>query len=243
MLTDINTDGDTESNFDSSYLDRICNEFMKAGSLGISIFFSSGDSGVGGNKEPSCSNGFYALFPSSCPYVTSIGGTEITNGQEIVADFGRYNNKVTSAGGGYSRYFPAPDYNAKVTAAYAQSLSPDVQQQFNASMRGYPDLSLISELFPTEINGAVSNLLGTSASSPSVAGLISVLNDYRHSENKPVLGFLNPLLYSGSVDAALRDITQGNNYGCDSNGFYAATGWDAASGLGTFDFAKFRSLI
>ncbi|KAJ3493921.1 hypothetical protein NLG97_g4417 [Lecanicillium saksenae] len=235
--------GDTESNYDGSYMDRACNEFMKAGSRGISILFSSGDSGVGGNKQSSCSNGFYGLWPAVCPYVTAVGGTDIINGVEKVVDFGQYNKAVTSAGGGYSQHFTAPDYNANVTAAYAQSVDPATQQMFNAGNRGFPDISLVSALYPTVINGKVGQLLGTSASSPAIAGMFSLINDYRKSKGQPTLGFLNPLLYSGKVDAAIRDVTEGNNYGCDSDGFYASTGWDAASGLGTLDFAKFRSLV
>lgn len=34
-----------ENGQDPSYLNRVCNEFMMAGSMGISVFFSSGDSG------------------------------------------------------------------------------------------------------------------------------------------------------------------------------------------------------
>ncbi|KAK8148370.1 hypothetical protein G3M48_010347 [Beauveria asiatica] len=236
--------GDEENNFDTSYLDRICNEFMKAGSRGVSVFFSSGDSGVGGNRESTCPDGFYAVFPASCPYITSIGGTEFDSGAEVVADFAQYTNGVlTSPGGGYSNYFAAPSYNAKVTAAYAQSLPSSIQSQFNASGRGYPDLSLISVQFQTEVNGQVGTYLGTSASSPSTAGLFSVLNDYLHSQGKPVLGFLNPLLYSGKITSAINDITSGSNAGCDSNGFPAQQGWDAASGLGSFNFATLRSLV
>ncbi|KAJ6783209.1 hypothetical protein PWT90_01249 [Aphanocladium album] len=235
--------GDTESNYDGAYMDRVCNEFMKAGSRGISVLFSSGDSGVGGNKESSCANGLYGLFPAACPYVTAVGGTDVINGVERVVDFGRYNKRLTSAGGGYSTHFAAPDYNANVTAAYAQTVDSTTQQQFNAGNRGFPDIALVSALFPTIVNGGVVSLLGTSASSPAIAGMFSLLNDYRKSKGKSTLGFLNPLLYSGTVDEALRDVTEGNNYGCDSNGFYAAPGWDAASGLGTIDFAKFRSLI
>ncbi|KAM3552638.1 hypothetical protein ARSEF4850_007293 [Beauveria asiatica] len=236
--------GDEENNFDTSYLDRICNEFMKAGSRGVSVFFSSGNSGVGGNRESTCPDGFYAVFPTSYPYITSIGGTEFDSGAEVVADFAQYTNGVlTSPGGGYSNYFAAPSYNAKVTAAYAQSLPSSIQSQFNASGRGYPDLSLISVQFQTEVNGQVGTYLGTSASSPSTAGLFSVLDDYLHSQGKPVLGFLNPLLYSGKITSAINDITSGSNAGCDSNGFPAQQGWDAASGLGSFNFATLRSLV
>ena len=37
---------------------------------------------------------------------------------------------------------------------------------------------------------------GTSASSPTFAGIITLLNDARIAEGMPPLGFLNPLIYS-----------------------------------------------
>lgn len=66
-----------EQNFDGSYMDRVCNEFMKAGSQGISIFFATGDYGVAGIGESSCSQGFFANWPPSCPWVTAVGGTQV----------------------------------------------------------------------------------------------------------------------------------------------------------------------
>ncbi|OAA74834.1 family S53 protease-like protein [Akanthomyces lecanii RCEF 1005] len=230
-----------EQGFDGSYMDRVCNEFMKAGSQGISVFFSTGDYGVGGIGESSCSQGFYANWPPSCPWVTAIGGTQFdNNNNEVVADF---SPQITSPGGGYSNHFSAPDYNKDVTSAYANSLDSSFNGYFNPSGRGYPDISLVSKNYQVIVNGQTLFARGTSASSPSWAALVSVLNDYRQSEGKPNLGFINPLLYSQNASAAIRDVTSGNNYGCDSNGYSAATGWDAASGLGTFDFAKLRALL
>lgn len=236
--------GSEENGVDPSYLDRICNEFMKAGSRGISVFFSSGDDGVGGG-ESSCSSSYVPTWPASCPYITSVGGTEFdSTGREVVANFAQYtNNQITSPGGGYSDHFSAPDYNTAVTSAYANSLSGTQQSYFNKGGRGYPDISLVSVKYQIVVNGGNSQVVGTSASSPSIAALVGQLNDYRHSNGKPNLGFINPLLYSGKVDAALRDVTSGNNFGCDKNGFPAKKGWDAASGLGSFDFGKLRSLI
>jgi hypothetical protein len=49
---------------------------------------------------------------------------------------------------------------------------------------------------------------------------------------KPVLGFLNPMLYSIG-GAAFTDITSGSVTGCGTTGFPAQAGWDAASGFGT----------
>ncbi|CEJ94641.1 hypothetical protein VHEMI10160 [[Torrubiella] hemipterigena] len=237
--------GAEERTLDGSYLDRICNEFMKAGSRGVSVFFSSGDNGNGGNGGNNCNNGYYGTWPASCPYVTTVGGTEFdSNNNEVVANFAQYTNgKITSPGGGYSEHFTAPDYNKNVTQAYAKTLPSAMQQRLNANNRGYPDISLVSVKYQTNVNGQIAQVLGTSASSPAIAALFGALNDYRKSKGQANLGFINPLLYSSKTRNALRDVTSGRNPGCDSVGFPAQSGWDAASGLGSFDFAKFRTLI
>lgn len=236
--------GGEEDGVSSDYLDRVCNEFMKVGSQGISVFFSSGDNGVGGNGEPSCSNGFYPTWPASCPYVTTIGGTDFdSTGKEVVADFSKY-SKATSPGGGYSNHFSAPSYNKAVTTAYANGLPASTKSKVtNPSGRGYPDLALVAVNYPIVAGSSNSAVLGTSASSPATAALFGLINDYRNSQGKPNLGFLNPTIYSSKVAPALRDITSGNNKGCDSSGFPAKKGWDAASGLGSFDFAKLRQIL
>lgn len=226
-------------------MDRVCNEYMKNGARGISVFLSSGDAGVGGNGGTNDCNGgkYYATWPAACPYITSVGGTDLNFHTEVVADFGRYNKELTSPGGGYSEHFDAPDYNKNVTAAYAQSLGASQRRMFDGTKRGFPDISFLSVKYQVVVNGNMGSYLGTSASSPVAAAMVSLLNDYRQANGKPNLGFINPLLYSGKVDSAIQDITSGHNYGCKTNGFYASQGWDAASGLGSFDFAKLRSLI
>ncbi len=61
---------------------------------------------------------------------------------------------------------------------------------------------------------------GTSCASPSAAGLFALLNDIRFAAGKSSLGFLNPLIYQNQN--SFNDITQGNNPGCNTNGFYAS---------------------
>lgn len=235
--------GGEERSISPNYLDRVCNEFAKVGARGISVFFSSGDYGVGGNGELFCLSGYYPTWPASCPFVTTVGGTDFdSEGREVVADFSKY-SQATAPGGGYSNHFEAPSYNKDVTTAYAKSLSASQQRKINATGRGYPDISLISVKFPVVVGGKTESVLGTSASSPSVAALFGLLNDYRQSKGQSNLGFLNPLLYSGKIDTAFRDVTSGSNKGCLTSGLPAKAGWDAASGLGSFDFAKLRQLI
>ena len=85
---------------------------------------------------------------------------------------------------------------------------------------------------------------GTSASSPVVAGMVSLVNSFRRAAGNSTLGFLNPVLYS-LYPAFVNDITSGDNRcmsagaSCCQQGFYATAGWDPASGLGSIDFDKF----
>ena len=63
-----------------------------------------------------------------------------------------------------------------------------------------------------------------------VAGIISLLNDWRISTGQEPLGFLNPWLYGRCYEShALNDITSGSNPGCGTPGFSAITGWDPVS--------------
>ena len=60
------------------------------------------------------------------------------------------------------------------------------------------------------------------------AGLIAVVNSYRLDQGQPMVGFINPVLYSDPlVRATFRDITVG---GTDL--FSAKKGWDYPTGWG-----------
>ena len=59
---------------------------------------------------------------------------------------------------------------------------------------------------------------GTSASSPTIAGFVALLNDARIAAGKPPLGFLNPLIYALNGEG-FTDITSGNAPGCGTPGF------------------------
>ena len=91
-------------------------------------------------------------------------------------------------------------------------------------------------LFWTVENLYLKTVYGTSASTPTVAGIISLLNDARLQNNKSTLGFLNPFLYQNA--ATMYDVTTGHNEGCLPRdiGFYASTGWDPVTGCGTPNF-------
>ncbi|KAE9383328.1 hypothetical protein BT96DRAFT_764341, partial [Gymnopus androsaceus JB14] len=52
----------------------------------------------------------------------------------------------------------------------------------------------------------------TSASSPTFTAIIALINDQLIAAGRPVLGFLNPFIYS-TVSTAFTDITIGHNAG------------------------------
>ena len=85
--------------------------------------------------------------------------------------------------------------------------------------------------------GNITTIGGTSASSPTFASVISLVNDALLAKGKSPLGFLNPWLYGGAYKA-LTDITGGSSYGCHTSGFPAQAGWDAVTGFGTPNFEK-----
>ncbi|KAM5534011.1 hypothetical protein V8D89_012331 [Ganoderma adspersum] len=212
----------------------LCNAYAQLGARGTSVLFASGDGGVSGPQANNACNGkaFSPTFPSGCPFLTSVGSTQGINPETAAA--------FTS--GGFSNIFAQPDYQKDAVAGYLKTLGNTNQGLFNASGRAFPDVSTQGVQFAINVAGQFQGVDGTSASSPTFAAIVSLLNDARLNNGQAPLGFLNPLLYSQGA-AALNDITKGSNPGCGTDGFPAVTGWDAVTGLGTPDFTKLLALV
>ncbi|KAK0203079.1 peptidase S8/S53 domain-containing protein [Desarmillaria ectypa] len=227
--------GDDEQTVPYDYAVSVCNLFAELGARGSTVFFSSGDFGVGGGdcltNDGTKKVLFQPAFPASCPYVTAVGGTT-----GVSPEVG-----VSFSGGGFSRYFGIPSYQADVITEYVSDLGNKYSGLYNTSGRAYPDLAAQGTRFAVIVGGSTLSVGGTSASSPTVAGIFALLNDYRLSKGQPSLGFINPLIYANS--GGFNDITSGSNPGCGTNGFTAVTGWDPVTGLGTPDFVKLRGVV
>jgi len=228
--------GDDEQTVPLDYATSVCNLFAQLGARGSSILFSSGDDGVGSG---SCvtNNGsntvvFQPNFPASCPFVTTVGATGGIS-PEFASGF---------SSGGFSNYFGQPRYQSTAVAAYLEAIGDANSNLFNASGRAYPDVAAQGENFQIVVGGEVEGVEGTSCSSPTFAGIIALLNDFRISIGKSSLGFLNPLIYA-KLNAGLNDITLGNNPACGTDGFFALTGWDPITGWGTPDFGKLQAIV
>ncbi|KAJ7230500.1 peptidase S8/S53 domain-containing protein [Mycena pura] len=228
--------GDDEQTVPLDYATSVCNLFAQLGARGSSIMFSSGDDGVGGGtcrtNDGTNKVLFQPNFPASCPFVTTVGGTTKVN-PEVAIDF---------SGGGFSRYFAQPSYQTSAVSTFLSGLGTKFAGLYNATGRAYPDVAAAASGFQVVIGGRTSSVAGTSASSPTVAGVISLLNDFRISEGKAPLGFLNPLIYS-TAKTGFNDIVSGSNPGCGQAGFTAGVGWDPVTGLGTPDFLRLQALV
>jgi len=135
------------------------------------------------------------------------------------------------SGGGFSNVFPIPSYQADAVASYfSNHLPPYNGSQYNNSQvtRGYPDISANGVNYVVAIEGSFSLVYGTSASSPTVGSIITLVNAARIEAGKAPVGFINPVLYEHPE--ILNDITEGGNQGCGTAGFTAVEGWDPVTG-------------
>ncbi|KAF9520163.1 hypothetical protein BS47DRAFT_1336132 [Hydnum rufescens UP504] len=234
------------------YEKRQCNEYLKLGLRGVTVVYSSGDYGVAGNGgncidasghlSPSGLR-FNPSFPSTCPYITSIGATQIKPGN-TVAKPEEAAETVIFSGGGFSNVFPMPTYQKAAIKYYYKHHKPTYsssQYNNNQKARGFPDISANGVNYVVAVDGAFSLVYGTSASAPVVGSIFALINDARLAHGKKPIGFVNPTLYAHP--SAFNDITSGNNPGCSTQGFTAVKGWDPVTGLGTPSFPKLLKLF
>ncbi|CAF1035451.1 unnamed protein product [Didymodactylos carnosus] len=213
----------TSSDREVIFIQRTNIEFMKLSMRGISILIASGD--VGANTGINCTDKIFSpIYPATCPYITSVGGTElinieynhlnetppacsfitppvqcISNGEEVAVDYG--NTGYTSSGG-FSRLIPQPIYQQRAVQQYFGSIkcNDSIQRypsssMYNSSNRGFPDVAAFGTSGYLFYNNSYGALFGTSMSAPIWAGIASILNSYALERTNKTLGFLNPLLY------------------------------------------------
>jgi subtilase family serine protease len=262
------------------YVNRVNNEYLKIALRGKTIVVSSGDAGAPGRTNEECNlhHPINPTFPGSSPYVVSVGATYVTVDHKIKIHTTplcrnkgcitnndeksiRFDSVGWTAGGGFNLYNNnTPFWQKQVVEEYLNSgiILPNTSN-FNIKGRAYPDISAIGHSCPTYIDGGLEKVDGTSCSSPVVAGLLAIINDFLWTNHHIKLGFANPLLYYiyENCDDCFRDITDGYNWcteaSCCDNatqfGFNASKGYDPVSGLGTLninnivDFLKYNLYI
>ncbi|KAF2217659.1 hypothetical protein CERZMDRAFT_108334 [Cercospora zeae-maydis SCOH1-5] len=209
-----------ESYFGPAYMRRQCNEYLKLGLMGVTILFASGDEGVAG------------------------GGGKCTHGSA-----GEQGNKTVGgrfapsfpgiSGGGFSDVFSLPSYQADAVQSYfANFMPPYTADRYNNSQqaRGYPDLSANGAHYALALHGNWTEIYGTSCATPTMASILTLINEARYNAGKTSIGFINPVIYGNPQ--IFNDVTEGHNPGCNTSGFAAVPGWDPLTGMGTPVFPK-----
>lgn len=167
--------GFNEAELTAKYEQRQCDEYMKLALQGVTVLYSSGDFGVAGNSGQcisadgkSLNDGddgqFNPSFPGGCPWVTSVGATQIRNGSsvqeaEVACEL------VIRSGGGFSNVFPMPSYQKKAVEHFFNSTPPPYNDNtYNNSriVRGFPDVSANGANYVTAVNGKFTKSYGTS---------------------------------------------------------------------------------
>ncbi len=238
---------------------------QQAVAQGITWLTASGDTGGAECDRfaaiPQAAKGLSVAFPSSIPEITAVGGTQLddlsaqywatTNTSNGASALGYIPETVwndtpfvggfSAAGGGASILFPKP---------YWQT-GPGVPDD---KARDIPDVALAASPnhagYKIYVYGGLYTVGGTSASAPSMAGVVALLNQYLTSKSilaKPGLGNINPELYrlAQPTNNVFHDITAGDNSvrcalgspNCVEGlvGYPAGPGYDRASGLGSID--------
>lgn len=204
--------------------------YMLGSAMGISFLASSGD---GGGSGFSVGPQGGASYPSSSPYVTSLGGTTtyVSKTASGALSFNQtgwsnlgfvpYFANEGGGGGGVSILEPKPWYQSsqQVPASFPEGrMAPDLS--LDAS--GNPGTFVIYQGSPAAFGG-------TSESSPLFAGLTTLLMGAENGS----LGLLNPVLYrlgdgAKTYQQAFTPITFGYTIPWVSKfGYNLATGWGA----------------
>ncbi|KAH6694775.1 peptidase S8/S53 domain-containing protein [Leptodontidium sp. MPI-SDFR-AT-0119] len=246
-----------EHDLTPAYEKRQCDEYGKLGLAGTTFLYCSADYGVAASLDR-CINPatgeyndgkggrFAPSFPSTCPYITSVGATQIAPKLSVTAPEIACSTKIYS-GGGFSNVFSMPSYQSKAVGSWFKKYSKDLEagergfgkDRWNSTgnARAYPDVSANGAGYVVALVGSYDYLLyGTSASTPVFGAIVTLINEARMNRGKGSLGFLNPALYANPH--MLNDITKGSNPGCGTDGFKATSGWDPVTGLGTPSYPR-----
>ncbi len=230
---------------------------------GITMLAASGDTGAAGCdfnvSHPFATQGRGVQFPSVLPEITAVGGTQFTEG---TGSYWATSN--TPAFGSALSYIPEAAWNESDSAGLGSGgggrsnfiskpgwqTGPGVPAD---QVRDVPDISASAaghDAYYITLQGANGGVAGTSASAPSMAGVVALLNQYlvtSGAQKRPGLGNINPQLYrlAQIAPTAFHDITAGDivvpcwqgTPDCLTGtfGFEAATGYDLATGLGSID--------
>ncbi|HVB75705.1 MAG TPA: S53 family peptidase [Ktedonobacteraceae bacterium] len=251
--------GDCEKNMGQAEVNQENQYFQQAAAQGQTILVAAGDSGsetcFQGLSGGSFDTSLNADDPAAQPYVTGVGGTNLTlNTDNSYAFETVWNGGFLggAGGGGISQFWKQPAWQS----------GPGVQNSYSSGMRETPDVSLDADpatgydVYCTvgsncSGSGGWITVGGTSAAAPMWAAMIALANEMAAIAGKKPVGFINPAIYKiasgSSYSSDFHDIASPGNSSLPSNndelgingGAYPVTnGYDMATGWGSFNAAK-----
>ncbi len=224
--------------------------WRQAAAQGISVFVSSGDSGAAGCDSSSATRATHGRAVNglcSSPYSVCVGGTQFSDSNYSLY-WGASNS--TTMGSALS-YIPEAVWNDSgasglwaggggVSTIYVK---PTWQSGVGVpadGKRDVPDVSLsaaVHDGYLIYMNGDDLVSGGTSAASPSFAGLMALvaqkMGARQGNANTAFYSLANNQRFGGA--AVFHDVKAGNNSVPGVTGFSAVAGYDQATGLGSVD--------
>ncbi len=225
--------GEAENSESASTRNSENTAFQQMAAQGQSIYAAAGDSGADDNGST-----LSVDDPASQPYMVGVGGTSLTTS----GAGGAYTSEKTwnngsaskgAGGGGISTVWALPSYQSTLAGTAASKGSK--------TNRNVPDVSLDADPntgYSVYFSGKWTIYGGTSCAAPLWAAFTSLVNQKRVAAGSGTLGFANTPLYNLAAASAyasdFHDIADGS-----TNLYYpAVTGYDDATGLGTFNGAS-----
>jgi uncharacterized repeat protein (TIGR01451 family) len=202
--------------------------FQQLASQGQSFFQACGDSGA-----------YTGLVdePADNPYITIVGGTTLSTtgpagswASETTWNWYNTGSGTSGTGGGVSTTYSIPTWQQGISMSGNQG---------STTMRNIPDVALTADnIWVAYNNGSSGAVGGTSCAAPLWAGFTALINQQALGNGKPVVGFINPAIYSigtgTGYGSTFHDITTGNNTNKSSpTKFFAVSGFDLCTGWGT----------
>lgn len=239
---------------------------QQANAQGITWMAASGDWGAATcdaiySPTPQAALGPTLSVPANLPEVTAVGGTQFNEGASASKYWASSNDPTTLASA--LSYIPETVWNESAVrgslvagSGGPSAFLPKPWWQIGTpddKVRDVPDISLTAgthDPYTVISSNSIVGVGGTSASSPSFAGIVAMLNQYLVKQGviaQPGLGNINPTLYrlAQSTKDVFHDIVDGDNaVPCVQSspmcvngamGYAAVKGYDLATGLGTID--------
>jgi len=248
--------GSCESSMGTTENSFYKNLWSQAAAQGITAFVSSGDSGAAGCNAGSDTTGSGRAVSGLCstPYNVCVGGTQFADVSNPSLYWASTNNSTDKSSA--VSYIPEVAWNESATVSGGSGLwssgggvstlyaKPAWQVAPGVPADGYrdvPDVALSAAghdgylIMQGQALGAVG---GTSAASPSFAGLMALVAQSKGAGQGNANTVFYPMAqsqYAGGGAVVYHDATSGNNSVPGVSGYVAGAGYDLATGLGSVD--------